>query len=102
MNLNCMQSGITGRDSESPGWRSVDRSGFCCHAGTGLDNDVTEFKCGRWAQVNDLYAGDAQTPWLDFCQVAGNQCTPEGEHVSHLIMMMLIKFSFCCISFFLN
>ena len=49
------------------------------HAGSGQDNSqVDALKCGRWAQNNDLYGGNALIPFLDFCQIAGNQCNPKG------------------------
>ena len=52
---------------------------FEMHAGSGQDNpQVDTLKCGRWAQNNDLYGGNALIPFLDFCQIAGNQCNPKG------------------------
>lgn len=51
---------------------------FTC-AGSGQDNHVDDLKCGRWAQNNDLYGGNALVPFLDFCQIAGNQCNARGE-----------------------
>jgi hypothetical protein len=47
-------------------------------AGSGQDNNIDALKCGRWAQNNDLYGGNALIPFLDFCQIAGNQCNSRG------------------------
>jgi hypothetical protein len=53
------------------------------HAGSGQDNpQVDTLKCGRWAQNNDVYGGNALIPFLDFCQIAGNQCNPKGAAAS--------------------
>lgn len=43
------------------------------------NSPVLNFRCGRWTAINDLYGGNPSRPWLDFCQVAGNQCTPQGR-----------------------
>lgn len=55
-------------------------------AGSGQDNpQVDTLKCGRWAQNNDLYGGNALIPFLDFCQIAGNQCNPKGAAATSMV-----------------
>lgn len=46
---------------------------------TDPNSAANQFKCGRWSAINNLYGGDPKVPFVDFCQVVGNQCTPQGR-----------------------
>ena len=54
------------------------------------DNTIDQYRCGRWAQNNVIYGGNATTPFTDFCQIAGNACTPEGGAAEEAVCLLTL------------